>query len=73
MTIQAFQKALCRLPLEQEERASLTTDELFVLVLARRLKRLSWAERRRMDSGDVSELSAAGLLGGISAPGYTSR
>ena len=73
MTIQAFQKALCRLPLSQEERASLTTDELFVLVLARRLKRLSWAEQRRMDSGDVSELSAAGLLGGIPAPGYTSR
>ena len=51
MTIQAFQKALCRLPLEQEERDSLTADELFLLVLARRLNRLTWAEQRRMDSG----------------------
>ena len=33
MTIQAFQKALCRLQLSEEERDSLTADELFLLVL----------------------------------------
>jgi hypothetical protein len=45
MTIQAFRKALCRLPLSQEERASLTTDELFVLV--RSVSTLETEARRR--------------------------
>ena len=73
MTIQAFQKALCRLPLEQEERDSLTADELFLLVLTRRLKRLSWTEQRRMAPGDLHDLTVVGLIGGISAPAQMSR
>ncbi len=36
MSIQTFRKALCEQSFSQEERATLTTDELFVLVLARR-------------------------------------
>ena len=48
MSIQAFHKALCQLPLSQDERDALTTDELFVLVLARRLDHLTDAEQQRL-------------------------
>ncbi len=64
MSIQAFRKALCQLPLSQEERTALTTDELFVLVLARRLDRLTKAEQQRLKSVDLQHLVSAGLIAG---------
>ena len=62
MSIQAFRKALCVQSLSQEERASLTTDELFVLVLARRLDRLTSVEQQRLKAVDLQELVSAGLI-----------
>jgi hypothetical protein len=62
MSIQTFRKALCQLPLSQEERASLTKDELFVLVLARRLDRLTDAEQQRLKAADRQHLASAGLI-----------
>jgi hypothetical protein len=62
MSFRAFRKALYGLPLTQEERDSLTADELFVLVVAHRLNGLSRQERRRMAPNDLRRLAAAGLL-----------
>ena len=62
MSIQAFCKALCQLPLSQEERDALTTDELFVLVLARRLDRLTDAEQQKLKPADRQYLASAGLI-----------
>ena len=62
MSIQTFRKALCEQSLSQKERASLTTDELFVLVLARRLDHLTSVEQQRLKSVDVQELVSAGLM-----------
>jgi hypothetical protein len=64
MSIETFRKALCQLLLSQEERASLTTDELFVLVLARRLDRLTKAEQQRLKSTDLQDLVSMGLIAG---------
>ena len=62
ITIQAFRKALNQLPLTSEDRDELTTDELFVLVLARRLERLTTAEQERMRAADRHYLASAGLI-----------
>ncbi len=62
MSIQTFRKALCEQSLSQEERASLTTDELFVLVLARRLDRLTKAEQQKLKSTDLQRLASVGLI-----------
>ena len=67
MSIQAFRKALCQLPLSQQERDMLTTDELFVLVLARRLDRLTTAEQQKLRSADLQRLASAGLIAGRGA------
>jgi hypothetical protein len=64
MSYRAFRKAMYELPLSQAERDSLTGDELFVLVVAHRMDRLSWAEQKRMSPEDVGRLAAAGLLPG---------
>lgn len=64
MSIQTFRKALCEQLLSQKERASLTTDELFVLVLARRLNHLTSVEQQRLKSADLQELVSAGLIAG---------
>ena len=64
MSIQTFRKALCEQLLSQEERATLTTDELFVLVLAHRLDHLTKAEQQRLTAGDLQELVSAGLVAG---------
>ena len=64
MSIQALRKALCQLPLSQEERTALTTDELFVLVLARKLDRLTTAEQERMQAADLQYLASVGLIAG---------
>ena len=62
MSIQTFRKALFQQPLSPEERASLTADELFVLVLARRLDRLTAAEQQRLQAADLQYLESAGLI-----------
>ena len=62
MSIQAFRKALYQRPLSQEERDALTTDELFVLVLARRLDRLTDAEQETLNAADRQYLASAGLI-----------
>ncbi len=62
MNVQAFRKSLSQRPLSQEERSTLTTDELFVLVLARRLDRLTTAERQKLKSADLQYLTSAGLI-----------
>jgi len=62
MSIDAFRKALHERPLCQEERASLTPDELFVLALARRLDRLTDAESRKLKPADHRDLAAMGLI-----------
>jgi hypothetical protein len=49
-------------PFSQEERDQLTPHELFVLVLARRLDRLTDAEQQRLTSADRQYLASAGLL-----------
>jgi hypothetical protein len=64
MTIDAFRKALHHRPLAQQERASLTPHELFVLVLARRLDRLTDAEQQRLKPADIQFLTQAGLISG---------
>ena len=64
MTIQAFRKALYQFPLTSKERDELTTDELFVLVLARRLDRLTDAEQQSLKPADLQELVSAGLVDG---------
>ncbi len=67
MSTRAFQKALIQLPLSREERAMLTTDELFVLIAAGRLHGLTPAEQQRLAPGDLRELAAAGLIESIQA------
>ena len=64
MSIQAFRKALGEQPLSQQERSTLTTDELFVLVLARRLDRLTTTEQQRLKLTDLQRLASVGLIGG---------
>ena len=62
MTIDAFRKALHHRPLSQQERDELTPHELFVLVLARRLDRLTDVEQQKMEPGDWQYLVLAGLV-----------
>jgi hypothetical protein len=62
MSMQAFRKALHHRPLSQEERDELTPHELFVLVLARRLDRLTDAEQQRLEPADQRDLAAIGLI-----------
>jgi hypothetical protein len=62
MSIQAFRKALYQFPLTGEERDELTTDELFVLVLVRRLERLTTAEQQKLTSADRKYLAAVGSI-----------
>ena len=62
MSTKAFQKALCQLPLSREERATLTSDELFILLLAQRLAGLTSAEQARLESVDLQYLVSAGLI-----------
>jgi hypothetical protein len=62
MTIDAFRRALHHQPLSQHERDELTPDELFVLVLARRLDRLTDAERRKLKPADQKDWAAMGLI-----------
>ena len=64
MSIQAFRKALYQQQLSQQERATLTTDERFVLVLARRLDRLTDAEQQSLKPADLQELVSAGMVDG---------
>jgi hypothetical protein len=67
MSTRAFQNALIQRPLSQQERASLTSDELFVLIAAGRLHGLTEAEQRRLAPGDLRELASAGLIDNIPA------
>jgi hypothetical protein len=62
MSIQAFRKALSQQPLSQQERDELGTDELFVLMLARRLDRLTTTEQQRLKSTDLQRLASLGLI-----------
>ena len=62
MSTKAFQRALCQLPLSHEERATLTSDELFILLLAQRLDGLTSTEQARLESVDLQYLVAAGLI-----------
>jgi len=65
MSTRAFQEALIHRPLSQEERATLTTEELFVLIAAGRLHDLTPAEQQRLGPGDLRELASAGLIESI--------
>ena len=73
MCIEAFHKALYQLPVSQQERAVLTPDELFMLVLARKLDDLTAAEQRRLAPDDLDELAAAGLIRAVAGlvPGHS--
>jgi hypothetical protein len=64
MSIQAFHKALAQVPLSQEERGTLTSDELFVLVATHRLDGLTAEEQKRMAPDDLCLLIAEGVVGG---------
>ena len=64
MSIQAFQKALAQVPLSQAERATLTSDELFVLAATHRIDGLTVEEQRRMAPDDLCLLIAEGVVGG---------
>lgn len=68
MSVPAFHKALAQVPLSQEERATLSGDELFVLIAARRIDRLTAEEQRRMAPDDLCLLAAEGLVGGSRTP-----
>ena len=61
----AFLKALGGQKLSQAERSTLTTDELFVLLLARRLDCLTNRERQALGRADLRYLAAAGLISGV--------
>ena len=65
MSIQAFRKALDELPISPEERAALTSDELFVLVLTRRLDGLTETELRKLKPADLQRLAWLGLSGEV--------
>ena len=73
MSIEAFHKALYQLPVSQQERAALTPDELFVLLLARRLDDLTAAEQHRLAPDNLNELAAVGLIGDVAglSPGHS--
>ena len=64
MTIDAFRRALHHRPLSQQERDALTPHELFVLVLAQGLERLTDAEQQRLNPADMQFLAQAGLISG---------
>jgi hypothetical protein len=64
MCIEVFHKALYQLPVSQQERAALTPDELFVLLLARRLDCLTAQERKKLSPEDLRDLAAMGLTAG---------
>jgi hypothetical protein len=51
-------------PLSQAERATLTGDELFVLVATHRIAGLTVEEQRRMAPDDLCLLIAEGVVGG---------
>lgn len=58
MSSSALLKALDNGRLTHGERDALTGDELFVLVLARRLRDLSPSERSRLSPTDLGNLAA---------------
>lgn len=62
MSLDVFRKALHERPLSQQERDELTPHELFVLVLARRLERLTDEEQQRLKPVDQRDLAAIGLI-----------
>ncbi len=62
MSIRGFRSALFQLPLSQQERDTLTTDELFVLLSARRLDRLTAVEHQKLTQADRQYLMLAGLI-----------
>jgi hypothetical protein len=73
MCIEAFHKALYQTPVSQQERAALTPDELFMLLLAHKLDDLTAAEQQRLPPDDLDELAAAGLIGDVTGlvPGHS--
>jgi len=64
----AFLKALDGQQLSQAERGTLSTDELFVLLVARRLDRLTEAEQRALTPTDLHYLAQADLISEVASP-----